>query len=158
MAALFDISMTGDKALGEMFGKLPEKMQKKVARKAMKNAAEQIRTRLLINLSGRVLQEQTGELVSAFETAKVTTRLNKDGVVSGVKLPERSKLGISAGEKWYYPMALEYGGVRNGKRFSAHPFMRPAIDEQRDRLLRQIGKDIRVGITREAIKLGKPRR
>ena len=66
----------------------------------------------------------------------------------GLELPQRSDLGIPEGDKYYYPLAVEYGHTNA----PAHPYIRPAIDDYREEEFAKLASDIGKGIEREAAK------
>ena len=160
MAKPFDIAMVGDKALKAAFEALPGDLQKRVGRAALRKSAERAKVAVLLNLSGRKVDEQTGRLVNAFENTSVKTQRRGPVILAALPLPTRDKLNIPPTDKTYYPTAVEYGHklVRGGKavgRVPAHPYMRPAVDENRERELRLIGRDIGKGIEKAARKRAK---
>ncbi len=68
----------------------------------------------------------------------------------GVNLPSRAELGIRPDDKWYYPMAIEYGAKGKRTHFPARSFMRTTADRYALQEYAQIGKDIGRAIEREA--------
>jgi len=150
-----DIRMIGDKELERKFLALSsEKTQARILRLGMRKAAERIKNYTLINLSGRLVDEDTGRLVNAIESEKPTQFKDRAVFVAGVKLPEPSKLGIPKTEgtkkPGYYPAVLEYGSAKRGLAPRA-PFRR-AIDEHRAAELQRLGVDIGKAVERAAAK------
>lgn len=45
-------------------------------------------------------------------------------------------------KRWFYPAVVEYGG----KNRTAHPFMRPAFDSNKQQSIDTINKEVRLGI------------
>ncbi len=157
MARGADISMLGDKDLERMFRKLPAAMQDKALRPAVKAGAELARKEAI-----RRVPVDTGRLKAAMSAMRIRTRLNKGILVAGLPFPDRSDLGISPSDENFWPAAVEYGHAGpggaartgSGKRASGRrtkgvtkavaprPFLRPAIDENRERILRIIGASL----------------
>ncbi|NIO43785.1 MAG: hypothetical protein GTO41_28685 [Burkholderiales bacterium] len=147
---MFELKMLGDKDLSRKLSHLANKGQRKVVGKAMRNSGQRIKTKVLLALSGQILQERTGRLVNALEMQKLRSRTlrSKQMYIVGLPLPTRAALRIPVDHKWYYPAALEYGSAkRNIPAFA--PFRR-TVDANRDAELSRIGEDIGTGIAREA--------
>jgi hypothetical protein len=49
-----------------------------------------------------------------------------------VQTPTRDVLGISQSDPYYYPTVLEYGSSKRNIR--ARPYLRPALDENREKV------------------------
>lgn len=71
-------------------------------------------------------------------------------VAMGVKTGTRKQLGISQDDKHYYPLAVEYGQSRrkDGRYVPPHPYMRPALWNNEQRLITRLGRKVRL-IVRE---------
>lgn len=152
----FRVRLDGGRALERKFKRFPDKLQARIRRKALKASVLRLQQEMLINLSGRVANEQTGTLVNALESEKPTARTRKrKGIVSsGIRMPSRARLGIRKGDKHYWPLALEYGhrGPKGkGKFVRARKFARRAIDDHIGREVLLLGRDI----GRDAIRIGK---
>lgn len=80
------------------------------------------------------------------DSLKVKPTKSRRGVFGyGVKTGTRAELGIDPDDKHFYPNALEYGfHHRNAnRRIPARPYMRPALWEQVDRIMRTFGDGTR---------------
>ena len=167
-----DISMLGDKELQAKLKRLPQKLQHKIAKKALRDSAKRMRPRVaaaapigkprkrrLGVYAGSPFFEETkpGTLRQAFKTTQIRS-LRKGRVYGflgiGINLPTRAELGIEPDDKWYYPMAIEYGAHGTRTHFPAKPFIRPTTDKYAMQEYAQIAKDIGRGIEREARKSG----
>jgi HK97 gp10 family phage protein len=152
MPAMFDMKLLGDKELQRGMAKLPGEVQNKVMRGAIRKSAARLQNEILLNASGRVVNEDTGRMVTAFEMQKPGTRKERDGtIVAFVKLPSREELGIPRSEgrdpakdTEYYPTIVEYGQPDQ----PPQPFMRMAVDQNYEREIRLIGADLGSGIAR----------
>ena len=157
MGRAVDISMFGDRELQRMLDKLPDKVQLKIARKAIKNSVERLRPEIIRRLSGDPVGVDTDTLRGAFRAVQIKSH-GKAGLIRfGFPFPTREALDIDAEDKWYYPMAIEYGYIhaKSGQYVPPRPFMRNAVDENYDREIRLTGKEIGKGITKEAARLAR---
>ncbi len=146
-SSMFDLRSFGLQRLDKAMQGLEHEVQTKVMRGAVRKSAARLQNEILLNLSGRVVNEDTGTMVTAFEMQKPGTRKQRDGtVVAFIKLPTRAALGIPRHEKdtEYYPTIVEYGQPGQPPR----PFMRAAVDQNYSREIRMIGDDLAKGIGR----------
>ena len=149
MAAMFDMKMVGDKALRLAMTKLPGEVQNKVMRGEVRKSTQRLHTEVLLNLSGRVLGEDTGRLVSAYEAQKVKTKKTPGGSVVGFfKIPTQPQLGMPRPgrkeDKDHYGMIQEFGQPDQPPR----PFMRKAVNDNEDREHKRMGDGLGKGVTR----------
>lgn len=142
MPAMFDISAIGDKQIERAFGQLPERAQSRVIRKVNKQSVERLKNEMLINYSGRVVKEVTGETISAIESQRPTTRSRGDVVVALLPYPQDAEAAITVN-------ALEYGTPT----FAAKAPIRKAVNDNQERELGIIAKEIGKGVEREFKKL-----
>jgi len=108
-----NITLIGDKSLRYMFARLPDVMQNKVARKAIRKAAHRIRKPVSV-----AAPKKTGKLAALIAKAPVRSRARTRRFIRmGFVMPSRALLGIAPDAKGYYPTAQEYGFaiVRNDK-------------------------------------------
>jgi len=149
MAQAVDITMTGADDLIRKFGNLEARLQKKVARQALRAAGKRIHDHVARNLSGGVVNILTGRLFNAWMAERVHAIKRTRGLIGvAIDLPSRDALGIDPQDKYYYPTALEYGTPR----FSAKAPFRRAVDDHAAAELRIIGEQIGRGIENEARK------
>lgn len=152
-AVAFDIKLFGDKELARQLGRLPEVLQTKILKKSFRASLKRVKTKVLLNMSGGVVQERTGAMVNAFERINPRVALDKDGgIVASMKLPRRAQIDIPARAPGYYPTALEYGVKRGSRPFPAKRMIRGAVNAIQAQELRRIGTEIGNGIAREAAK------
>ena len=154
--AAIDISMIGDKELLKQLARLSTPAsQKKAIRPALRKSAKRIKPRVLANLSGSPVAPRTGRLLAAMAAEKVHAIGRSRTVIgAGFDLPSRESLGIDPSDKYFYPIAVEYGHVRGAGKSAAppRPYIRPAVDSNRESELNQIGADIGKGIIKQAAK------
>lgn len=151
-SGMFELKLFGDKQLTKQLGRLPFALQQKILRKTFRDSLKRLKTEILINLSGREVQERTGRYVNAMERQNPRISFTKDGaVLAGMKMPTRPALGISD-KGGYYPAALEYGVKRGPRQFDAFAPIRKAANARQDAELRRIGDEIGAGIAKEAAK------
>jgi HK97 gp10 family phage protein len=141
MAKMVDISILGEKALQRKLKRLAGPAQRKIVMKALREGGRPV----LAAAKARV-PVATGRLRKSLRLRKRRTSGSFFGME--VRTGTREELGISPDSKGYYPMSVEFGhaGV------AARPFLRPAMDGQRSKALRIIGREIAAGILREARK------
>lgn len=134
----------GIEQIEEAFRQLAGPQQRSVMRSALRKSGKRIKGRIETNLGGAVVKVQTGNLREAFRSAEIVSKARKGRVVVGIAPPTRAELGISADDTSYFPYAIEYGHVRA----PAHPYIRPAVDEDIDGERRRIREDVGKGIDR----------
>ncbi len=154
--AAIDISLAGDKELLKQLANLGKpSTQKKAVRPALRKSAKRIKPRVLANLSGSPVSPKTGRLLAAMAAEKIHALTRSRGIIgAGFDLPNRESLGIDPSDKYFYPFAVEYGHVRGAGKSAAppHPFIRPAVDDNREQELNLIAADIGKGIIKQAAK------
>lgn len=155
MAAAVDISILGDKALERKLAALGSPArQKKAVRPALRKSAKRIKAAMVQNLSGLVADPQTGALRAAMAKQKIIAlRRSRGSIGVGIGQPEfsmpgRADVGIDPKDPYYYPRHVEYGhpGV------APRPYIRSAVDRNRDSELAKIGADIGKGTEKVAAK------
>lgn len=136
MAKNFDISMTGDKELQAKFAKLHPKLQRLLIVSSMKKAAEPIAA-----AASQKAPVNTGALAASIHVTKA--KAVRGGVKVSISTGTRADLGIEADAPGYYPMSQEMGWTdESGRQHAAHPYMRPALNENENQTLKTIGSDI----------------
>lgn len=142
-----DIRMFGDKELEKKLGRLADKKQISVVRSALRKEAKKSKDRIVSNIS-RLGLIDSGRMQAGYYSAKIKSTRSRSLIRIGVENPGREFLGIPPGSKFYYPYAVEFGhpGAK------PMPFIRPAIDEHRNKSFHDIGSDIGKGIVRAAKK------
>lgn len=151
---IIDISLVGSQVLISALGKLGDRVQRKVVRQTMRKAAKRLNVAIVQNLSGIPVAPDSGRWLTAQAAQKpVSGRRTRRGIVIGIPLPTREQLGIAAKDKWYYPMAIEYGTTKSrGGRGPLPAFapIRRAVNENAEKEHRLMGTEIGNGIEREA--------
>lgn len=146
-----DIRLFGDKALRKALARLEPKLQKKVFAKTQRLSAKRLRSKITENLSGPVVQRDTGAYADAMRRAPIRAFTNRKkrqkGI--GVHMPERHLLGIAPDERSYYPFAIEYGTEKQrGGRGPLPAFapIRRAVNSSARQELARMSTDMREGI------------
>jgi len=132
-------NVAGLKELNKALEQLPGKLQDKAIKNAMAAGARVIRkeARRLVPVETGTLQESI--VVSRTVQQKGRRRTIKGGVVVGIKDEARA-----------YSHLVEFGTSRA----SAHPFLRPALDNQQRAAINKIGPKIGSEVEKQARKLG----
>ena len=144
MADGFDIRVLGIPELQAQLEKLAVQTQKRVLGKAMKAGAQKVLAKAK-QLCPVGPVKQNGEHLR--DTLRVITLKGRGKFIgAAVSTGSRERLGIDPKDKHYYPMALEVG---HGT-VAARPYMRPALDGQRDAVIAVIADEIGKGIIQEA--------
>jgi len=126
--ATLDADLTGEKRLLKALDQLGTTGAKKVVRQGLRDLAKSSK-KLMVQLLRQRVKKRTGRTLAAFRATKIRAQSKGNKIRIGVKLPERSVLGIPEGDKHYYPAALEYGTPR----FAGKRFIRDSIDKNPDR-------------------------
>jgi len=136
-----DIELLGDRRLSRKLARLPVALQRKIARNALRGSARRLKTHVVANLSGEPIRVRTGVTRAAFRGARIKSMTRRGVIRIGPQLPTREALHIEPDDEYYYPNWLEYKHAS---------FIRSAVDQHEDEEKRQIARDIRAGIIREA--------
>ena len=158
MALAVDMRVFGDRKLSRAMARLPEKLQRRTMKAALRKSARRLRAALAPQF---LPIRDTGRLHSAIKRAPIRMgrRRGKFGPITlGLIPPTRAELGISAEDRGYYPYALEYGTVeREGGRGSIQEYriIRKNVDDNTAREISAIAADLRTQIPREWAKLTK---
>jgi len=125
-----DETIQGLQALMATLGNLPSALdQKQILAKALRVGAEPIRAR-------------AAELAPLGETGKLREEM-MISVQQQVASSAVAKIGPARLE--FYGQFSEFGDSRQ----SAHPFLRPALDEKQEEALRIVGEELAAAILRE---------
>ena len=88
----FGFKVEGADEVGRALARIPRLVRDKAFDKVIKPSLKRIKNRILINLSGAVIDEDTGAYVSAMESASVrTVQKNEDQSVFAISMPTRAK-------------------------------------------------------------------
>ncbi len=118
------IKLLGDVELQRRLYALPEKLQKKAVRPALKAAAKVVLATAKANCP--IL---TGAMKRSLKVrALKSSRRIGANFGSLIMTGKREELGINPFAPGYYPMSVEFG---HGN-VPAHPFLRPALDTNRE--------------------------
>lgn len=162
------ITLDGDAALRRAFDSLTSDQAKKNIRNAMRaamkahvlpaakaNALSMFGHRTVVPVVRKENTKRKRSVsVHLADTIKVRAVKSKKRSVLGIAVSAgtRKELGLSD-EDGYYPFALEYGWVMRRKKggpvvktIPARPFMRPALWNNREKVLRDFGRMVDYGI------------
>ena len=136
MTRLFDLEVKGFKAVIKTFNVLDDNLQRKVLRQALRSGAKIIqkaaKAKSPVGITGN---NKKFIKIKSLKRSRVTVGV---AVVTGT----REQLGIPRDEFGYYPMVLEYGS----KHVKKQPFMKPALEQNREKVIKEIAKKIEAGI------------
>jgi len=135
MSDFIDISMLGDKELESKLKNIDFKLQKKIVRSSLVKSMLPVRNKAIA-----LAPVKTGKMKSSIKRKTRTKRgITRVSIVTGTA----EELGIEG--KYYYPAAIEYGTRHQ----PAKSFMRKALSDLKDSVLKNIAAHIRAGIKKE---------
>lgn len=130
MPARIRLEMLGDKELDRAMRDLPLKVQRKYARKAAREAM-----RPVLQAAKAKAPVRTGRLRKGIRLRALKAR-RRGAVIGAVVITDtRQKMGIPPEDKGYYPAHVELGTSK----MAAHPYLRPALHENRTKVVRKMG-------------------
>jgi len=124
MAAGVDISLIGNKQMQRKLRRLGKLIQKKIVKKALREGARPVLKSAQANAP-----VDTGLLKRSLKLRVLKTKRGGDVFGVGVMTGSRDQLDIAPDDPYYSPTAVEFG---HGE-VPAQPFMRPAMDMNRQR-------------------------
>lgn len=139
MPNMIDIRLLGAKDLQRKLNRLELKTGKKIVRRALRKGGRPV---LATAIAGCPVK--TGRLKKSLVLKARKPHRGYFGVE--VRTGTREELGIAPDDKSFYPASVEYG---HGN-VPAHPYLRPAMDANRERAKGIITRHIRAGIVAEA--------
>lgn len=130
---MVDISIFGNVELEKALHKLPTNVQRRLTNRALKRGAE-----IVLHAAQLRVRRLTGTLASLLTVAPLKGGRGSFGYT--VMTPRREILvgGEVQKSNGYYPQHLEYGSKHN----RPYPYMRPAADENVDKILAQVEADL----------------
>ena len=140
MANFIDIKVTGDRETQMALDSLTRAVGTRIVIEALDVAGQPV-----LAAARQKAPALTGKLKRTLGLYKLKTR-KKIGV--RVSTGTREELGIAADDPYYYPMAVEVGTAKA----PAHPYLRPALDENRQRCIDIAAYEIRKGVEAAVIK------
>lgn len=130
-----NIELLGEPELQRKLDALDRKVQRKVVRKAIREGAKPV-----LAAAKAKVPVDTGALKAGLKLRALKRSRTGFGVY--IRTPTRAELDIPDDDESYYPAVVEYGAE-----FSPpQPYMRPAMDENRDRATAKITEVLRTGI------------
>jgi HK97 gp10 family phage protein len=141
MAARFDISMLGDKALSDSLAALPENLERKVLQRALRNTGK-----FYLTLAKARAPKETGKLSAGLKLKPLKRRKGRVGV--SIQTPTRAELGIDPQRRGFYPAHQELGT----RHLPPDPYLRGTLQTARNALLGVLRAEVDNGIERELTK------
>lgn len=144
MAREIDLTFLGDKQLEKKLHGLETKIEKKALRHAMRRAGK-----IVLATAKTLAPRRSGRMADTLKVRsakKSNANSGQVGVV--VQTGTRDQLGIPEDAKYYYPAGVEYGTSHS----PAQPFLRPALDQNREEALEIIKQDLHEFFDSEAVK------
>lgn len=139
----FDISLLGAPALSQALAALPEKLERKVMTKALREVGKFYRT-----LAAARAPRDRGKLATTMRVRAMKRRRHRVGIM--VQTGTRSQLGIDPKQRGYYPAHTEFGHRdRAGVHHAANPFMRSSLRTGQTAIFAILRQEIDNGIERE---------
>lgn len=134
----FDIRLLGDEELTRNLKRLDHEIQKKIAKRALREGAKP-----MLETAKSLVPVRTGRLRDSLKIKSYTA--SRGGYITAdVKPGKREELGISKDDKHYYPSVLEFGDKRRG--IQPKPYLRPAFDANKSRSLSIVKAIFKAGI------------
>ena len=140
MGNMIDIKVTGDRETQAALNSLTWAVGNRIVIEALEVAGQPV-----LASARQKVPVLTGKLKRTLGLYKLKTR-KKIGV--RVSTGTREELGIAADDPYYYPMAVEVGTAKA----PAHPYLRPALDENRQRCIDIAAYEIRKGVEAAVLK------
>ncbi len=136
----FDISILGAPELTRALAALPEKLERKVLTKALRQAGKFYQT-----LAAARAPRDRGKLATSFRVRALKRRKGRVGVM--IQTGTRAQLGIDPKQKGYYPVHTELGHRdRAGVHHAANPFMRSSLRTGQNAIFAILRQEIDTGI------------
>lgn len=142
----FNIELLGDKELSRRLQALPEKLERKVLRQALRAGAN-----VALPAARQSAPVRSGRLQRSIRVRALRRRRGQLGVA--VQTGRRTQLGIPPGARYYYPAAQELGFHVRGtsrRRIAGRRYMRGSFLSIEQRVLDTIRQTLSQGIEREA--------
>lgn len=122
----FSVDLQGDKELMAAFDSLLRNIQRRIARKALREGA-----RPALRRAKSLVPKKTRALKRSFKLRAIKRTRTAVGVV--VRTGSRAELGIKDDEKAFYPASVEYGfETKDGTEVPAQSYIRRAFEETKN--------------------------
>lgn len=139
----YGMELSGFAEFSRAIRSVPIRLRERILPPILEPSINRVHARVLLNMSGAVVQERTGVTVGAFESTKPKVRVENNGdVTASFKLPTRGKLGITPDDPYYYPFATEYGFSVGRTHVAAKMPIRKAANDMAEGELRIISRQI----------------
>lgn len=136
----FDISILGSKELSAALAALPEKLERRVLTRALRQAGKYYQT-----LAAARSPRDRGKLASSYKVRALKRRKGRVGVM--IQTGTRAQLGIDPKQRGFYPAHLEFGHRdRAGIHHAANPFMRSSLRTGQNAIFALLRQEIDNGI------------
>lgn len=134
-----DITMIGDEEVMKLFKQLPDNLQKKFARQAMRKEAKKVMAKVVA-----ATPVHSGRLKESWKLKALKRNRKRIGLY--IESGTRSELGVAAFYRGYYPAHIELGTRKR----AAKPFLRPILRATSESTKQNIGRLIGKAIEKEA--------
>lgn len=136
----FDISILGAPELSRALAALPEKLERKILTKALRQAGKFYQT-----LAAARSPRDRGKLSSSYKVRALKRRKGRVGVL--IQTGTRAQLGIDPKQRGFYPAHVEFGHRdRAGVHHAANPFMRSSLRTGQNAIFAILRQEIDNGI------------
>lgn len=139
-----DISIVGDKKLQAKLRRLETKVQRKIVRKALRDAAKPV----LADAKARVPVD-TGLLKRSL-VVRAARRQRRGTFGVFIQPKGRDFFGIPGDDPYFYPAIVEFGSLKRA--LPARSYLRAAVDDNRSATLLRIRNEIASQVKAEARK------
>lgn len=143
----FDISLLGSEQLSRALAALPEKLERRVITRAMRQVGKYYAT-----LAAARAPRERGKLAVSFKVRSMKRRRHRVGVM--IQTGTRAQLGIDPKQRGYYPAHIELGfRDRAGVHHAANPYMRSSLRTGQSAIFAILRQEIDNGIESEMRKM-----
>lgn len=142
--AFVDIKISGFPDLNKTLKKLNEKTQTRLIKAALKKGAN-----IILDAAKQNTPSKTGANHMHLKIKTIRKKKSSTNIGFTIQTGTREELDIKS--KGYYPFSLEYGT----QDMEAQPYLRPALEDNRDKAIQVVGKSLEKGIARALRKLAK---
>ncbi len=139
-----DIKIAGFEDLNKNLKKLNEKVQTRITKAALKKGAN-----VILAAAKQNTPSDSGANHMNLKVKAIRKKRSSTNIGFAIQTGTREELGIKG--KGYYPFSLEYGT----KDTEAQPYLRPALEDNREKAIQVIGKALEKSIARQVKKNAK---
>ncbi len=138
-----DLKLDGTAQLIKSLEKFDPTLRKKLARRSTRKAAKPVQ-----DTARSLVPIRTGRLRKGILIRSAKRKRKSSIVGASVVTAKRDKLNIDASEPYYYPTIVEYGAP--SRNIPARPYLRPALDQNKEKVKSIYQSELKVLITETA--------